>query len=163
MVRPLLAINFPFLGAPRIVGCDLEMTTPSFRDEPRAINYAVVPVVALVCACLLPLGAICQETAGYSGEITTGIGYQNSNSPLFGRYTGNTSKGVNTFGSFKVESRDAWDSGSTGYFSAEGSGVEADGRQFSPDATTSVSVGEQGSWGAKLNYDSVSSTSMHRR
>ena len=125
--------------------------------------FGALPVVALMCACLLPLGAFSQESPVYSGEITTGIGYQSSNSPLYGRFTGNTSKGVNTFGSFKVESKDAWDSGSTGYFNAEGSGIEADGHQFSPDATASVSVGEQGSWGAKLNYDGVSAASMRRR
>ena len=134
---------------------------PAVRN--RVIAIGISAAVVLACTCLAPRVAVAQSTPDYSGEITTGIGYQSSNSPLFGRYTGNTSKGVNTFGSFKVESRDAWDSGSTGYFSAEGSGIEADVRQFSPDATTSVSVGEQGSWGAKLNYDGVSSTSMRRR
>lgn len=113
--------------------------------------------------CLLPLSALAQGSPEITGEITTGIGYQSSRAPLLDRYTGNGARGMSGFGSFRVESHDAWDSGNSGYFSAEGSGVEVDGHRFSPDAATSVSVGEQGSWGAKFSYDGISSTSTRRR
>ncbi len=109
----------------------------------------------LAFACLLPPAVCAQESSGFDNEATMGLRYQSSNSALFGRYTGSAFKGVSGFGSFRLDHSDAWDSGKTGYFKAEGTDIDIDQHQFAPDASASVNVGEQGKWGAKLDYEGI--------
>ena len=128
----------------------------------RMTCYAL-PVVGLAIVCLLPLAAVGQEASQFDNEMTMGVGYQSSSSAMFGRYTGSVSKGMSAFGSFRVNQRDAWDSGKAGYFRAEGDGIEVDRRQLSPAASGSMEIGEQGKWGAQVEYQGIPSTSAGGR
>ena len=121
----------------------------------RAIASAGIAVV--------PLAAFGQSAPGFSGEITTGVGYQSANAPAYGRYSGNAVKGVSGFGSFKFDYADPPESGKTGYFKAEGDKFDVDGHQIAPDAAASAKFGEQGKWGVKVDYDGISSMSPGRR
>ena len=128
----------------------------------RMTKYAF-RAAGLVFVCFLPLATVAQEAAQFDNEMTMGLSYQSANSPMFGRYSGNSFKGMSALGSFKVNSRDAWDSGKTGYFRAEGDGIEINDHQSSPAASGSVEVGEQGKWGAQVEYQGIPSTSIGRR
>ena len=110
---------------------------------------------------LLPLAAQAQSAPGYSGEITTGVGYQSSNSAAFGRYTGKADKGFSGIGSFRLDYAAPPDSGKADYFKAEGDNFDADGHARPPEAT--VKTGEQGKWGVNVEYDGITSTTPGRR
>ena len=78
--------------------------------------------------CLLPLQAAAQSTGGAAATaappgdnwITVGGQYQNTGSYYFGRFTGETHPGFYGLGDFHLDYHDAWDSGRTRYFRADG-------------------------------------------
>ncbi len=110
---------------------------------------------ALASTCLLPLAAFAQEAPDYNNEATMGTRFQSSDSALFGRYSGTPFGGFYGTGSFKLDASDAWNSGKTEYFLAEGDNLDVDGHQLFPDAELSVKYGERGKWGIQAFYDGI--------
>ena len=120
--------------------------------------------MALAGVCLAPLAAAAQSfdldgTAAapaaspareYSGEVTVGARYQSGTSPLFGRYTGNDTKGIGSLGDFHVKGGDTPASGGTLFYEASGSNLnfQAGGLgpndNLAPEAELNLSVGQQG-------------------
>jgi MtrB/PioB family decaheme-associated outer membrane protein len=131
--------------------------------------------MALAGVCLAPLAAAAQSfdldgTAAapaaspareYSGEVTVGARYQSGTSPLFGRYTGNDTKGIGSLGDFHVKGGDTPASGGTLFYEASGSNLnfQAGGLgpndNLAPEAELNLSVGQQGTWKANAYYNAI--------
>jgi MtrB/PioB family decaheme-associated outer membrane protein len=122
---------------------------------------------------LLPLVALAQEppsefdlgdqpvtprspVVNYDNQATVGARYQSADSALFGRYDGLPYKGISGTLDFRLRDNDAWDSDGTRYFRAEGSGLTVNGHDLAPNAWVSVSIGDQGKWGANAFYQGIS-------
>lgn len=133
--------------------------------------------VALASVCLLPLAAAAQDfdlggasaaAAGpakeYNNEIDVGARYQSSTSPLFGRYTGNDSKGFGSLGGFHLQGSVATPSGSPLSFEANGSNLnfqpnhEGPNNALAPESSLDVKAGQQGTWAARAYYDAITYT-----
>jgi MtrB/PioB family decaheme-associated outer membrane protein len=129
-------------------------------------------VLALAGVCLVPLAAAAQELntgtapgavpANYNNEIDVGARYQSSTSTLFGRYTGNDSKGIGSLGAFHLKGGDATDSGGTQFMEATGSNLNfqpdylGSVNGLAPESELGVTFGNQGTWKANLYYNAIS-------
>ncbi len=118
-------------------------------------RISTLRAAALASTCLLPLASFAQEAPDYNNEATLGLRYQSSNSALFGRYNGHPYDGVGAVGGFMLNGSDAWNSGKTQYFRAEGDNIDVDRHQLMPDATISVKYGQQGLWGLNAYYQGI--------
>ena len=85
----------------------------------------------------------------YHNSITFGGIYQSSGSAYYGQWNGRINPGFYGLGDFSLGSRDAWDSGGTNYWSAEGHNLGLD------DRSVEFKAGQQGSWGIRLWYDRI--------
>jgi MtrB/PioB family decaheme-associated outer membrane protein len=114
--------------------------------------------------CLLPLQVLAQtqgSSANATGTpvttsdqpagnwITIGGQYNSNGSDYLNRFNGNTHPGFYGLGDFHVGQHDAWDSGGTFYWDAEGNDLGFDDRRF--DAR----IGQQGVWGLTFSYDGI--------
>ncbi len=114
--------------------------------------------------CLLPLQALAQSDDGFdvgdkpasaaaatppTNWVTLGGQYDSSRGTYLNRFTGAANPGFYGLGDFHVGRRDAWDSGGTWYFSADGADLGLDSRSFN------AKVGQQGTWGLSFSYDGV--------
>ena len=90
------------------------------------------------------------------GDITLGIGGVSDSSAVFGRYNGMPDSGAGFLSSWNLGKRDAWDSGTTRYYSFTGSNVDVGfGGGFGPEATITLKAGDQGTWDAFATYDAM--------
>lgn len=114
--------------------------------------------------CLLPLQVLAQtqgSSANATGTpvtttdepsgnwITIGGQYNSNGSDYLNRFNGNTHPGFYGLGDFHVGQHDAWDSGGTFYWDAQGDNLGFDDRSF--DAR----IGQQGVWGLSFSYDGI--------
>ena len=151
---------------------------------------------ALTTVCLLPLTAMAQDdgfdisaapsqpqAAATSpatqplGEFTFGAQWVGgTNTGLYGRYNGFTEQGFDVLFGFKVQKRDAWDSGDTFYYDVSGINLnfqtgdrlakgfsdstysDRTSNKLGPTAELGVAFGEQGRWGVTAGYDAISYT-----
>ncbi len=88
-------------------------------------------------------------------EVTLGVGGATQGSAAFGRYNGMPKAGVGLFGSFDVERRDPWDSGTTQYLSIVGTDLNVGFGRIGPEASVALKYGQQGSWSLSVNYDAM--------
>jgi MtrB/PioB family decaheme-associated outer membrane protein len=134
-------------------------------------SRSTLRTAALTSTCLLPLLALAQQSdfdlsdapvapraapVNFDNQVAAGVRYQSSDSALFGRYDGLPYKGLSGTLDFSLRSGDAWDSGGTHYFRAEGSDITVNGHDLAPDASASVKYGEQGLWGLNVFYQGIS-------
>lgn len=114
--------------------------------------------------CLLPLHAFAQAqgaSANATGSpvttsdqpsgnwVTIGGQYNSNGSDYLNRFNGNTHPGFYGIGDFHVGQRDAWDSGGTFFWNAEGSNLGFDDRSFD------ANIGQQGRWELGFSYDGI--------
>ena len=114
--------------------------------------------------CLLPLPVMAQSsngpdsaekpeaaavTAPATNWVTLGSQYNSSGSYYLGRYSGAVNPGFYGLGDFYLGQRDAWDSGGTFYWDAQGFNLGL------PDRSFSARVGQQGTWGLSFYYDGI--------
>ena len=122
-------------------------------------KYSTLRAIALSSVCLLPLAmAAADEDADQTkNELTVGGGYQSSNSPFFGRYTGEAKSGARADLDFVLKDGDAWNSGQSSYWSVTGTNLLY-GRDHSvgPESSIDARLGEQGHWGVYAGYDAIS-------
>jgi MtrB/PioB family decaheme-associated outer membrane protein len=130
--------------------------------------------MALAGVCLLPLAAAAQDfdlggagaaPAGsakeYNNEIDVGARYQSSTSPLFGRYTGNDSKGFGSLGGFHLQTTVTPANGVPLSVEATGTDLnfqpnhEGPNNALAPESEIDVKAGQQGIWGAHAYYDAI--------
>lgn len=118
--------------------------------------------IALASVSLLPLAAHAEDAATdqkqYIGDVSIGGVWQSEKSPIFGRYNGFTDSGFGAVGSFNVLSRDAWNSGGTTYFEAHGRNLNFTDSSNAPEASVNVKYGQQGWWGAHVDYNAITYT-----
>ena len=98
---------------------------------------------------MLPMPSVSQPAPPYSNEVVVGGGWTSGAAMRYGRYTGLGKAGGIGLGAFKIHSGDAWDSGGTFYFDAEGMDLGIDGR------SGALKFGEQGKWGVNLYYNGI--------
>lgn len=101
---------------------------------------------AALLACIVLQGrlAFAQDASGFSGEVTTGIGYQSGKSAPFGRYAGGSGRGgVSNFNSFELNYQSTGSSDSAEHKgSADAAKADEDGKWgFSIGGTTSTMPG----------------------
>lgn len=133
-------------------------------------------VVAMAGVCLAPLAAAAQTfdlggaAAGsdqpkeYSNEIDIGARYQSSNSPLFGRYTGNDAKGFSSLGGIHLQGN--LDVGSIQPLAYEVTGTDLNfgpdhhgpNNALAPESEVNASIGQQGTWKVNGYYDAITYT-----
>ncbi len=102
---------------------------------------------------------VAQNLSGSIGEVTFGVGGVTQSSAAFGRYNGMPDSGAGFVGGWNLRTGDAWDSGSTRYYSFTGDNVNVGfGGGFAPEATIDLKIGDQGSWEAFANYDAMTYT-----
>lgn len=82
-------------------------------------------------------------------EVTIGGGWLSNSSAFFGRYNGHPDRGWFGLGGFHLEGGDAWDSGGTNYWSADGRDLGFDTRSFD------LRFGQHGTWGVTIYYDGI--------
>ncbi len=113
--------------------------------------------------CLLPLEALAQSNDFDLGEkpasatqtpqptnwITIGTQYNSNGSWYLNQYSGTENPGFYGIGDFHLGQRDAWDSGGTNYWSADGSDLGLSSRSFL------LRAGQQGTWGLTFAYDGI--------
>ena len=114
--------------------------------------------------CLLPLQALAQSDDSFdigdkpasaaqapqpTNWVTLGGQYNTSGSDYLNRFTGAASPGFYGLGDFHLAGRDAWDSGGTHYWSADGKDMGFQDRSFI------LKFGQQGTWGVALSYDGI--------
>jgi MtrB/PioB family decaheme-associated outer membrane protein len=88
-------------------------------------------------------------------QVTFGVGGVTQSSPYFGRYNGMPSSGAGFIGGWNIQRRDAWDSGTTQYFSTTATDLNFGFGRIGPEADIDIRVGEQGKWSAFANYDAT--------
>lgn len=122
--------------------------------------------VALAGVCLAPFAAAAQsntdataaagKAAPYlSNEVTLGAEWQSGKAAQFGKYTGQWAGGGEVVGGFHVKGGDAWNSGGTTYWEAFGNNIDANKATALPEASLGFKYGQQGKWGIKFGYDSI--------
>jgi len=90
------------------------------------------------------------------GVVTVAIGGVSDTSAAFGRYNGMPDSGAGFLSSWNLGKRDAWDSGTTRYYSFTGDNVNVGfGGGFGPEATITLKAGDQGTWDAFATYDAM--------
>ena len=114
--------------------------------------------------CLLPMQVMAQSqgsSANATGSpvtttddpsgnwVTIGGQYNSNGSNYLNRFNGNTHPGLYGLGDFHVGQQDAWDSGGTFYWGAQGSNLGFDDRSFE------AKIGQQGVWGLSFSYDGI--------
>ena len=134
--------------------------------------------VALASVCLAPLAAVAQDfdadaapaataqAPAYDNEIELGLrGSSAGGNGQFGRYNGQISPGITGTAGWAITGRDDPKSGSTRYFNFTGKDVDfKNTSEYLPESSVSFKIGDQGLWGAKLNYDAITytrSTNFH--
>ncbi|ADE14784.1 hypothetical protein Nhal_1654 [Nitrosococcus halophilus Nc 4] len=85
----------------------------------------------------------------YRGEVEVGIGYNSENSFKFGEYTGLVEEGPFAIANFRLQGRDAYDSGRAHYFEVSGLNLGLDYRSLS------LAYGDQGRYELFLDYDQI--------
>ncbi len=85
----------------------------------------------------------------YNNEVRIGLGWQSQTTPVLGRYTGQEDKGLFGIGGFTLNGRDAWNSGGTTYYHAEGDNLGLTSRSLN------AQFGQQGTWGINFSYDEI--------
>lgn len=133
-------------------------------------------VVALAGVCLAPLAAAAQtfdlgggasagdEPKEYNNEIDIGARYQSSNSPLFGRYTGNDARGFSSLGGIHLEGAATTLGGKTINYELTGTNLDfgADhhgpNNALAPESEVNASLGQQGTWKVNGYYDAITYT-----
>jgi MtrB/PioB family decaheme-associated outer membrane protein len=85
----------------------------------------------------------------YNNEVRIGLGWQSQDTPVLGRFTGLADKGLSGIAGFRIDYRDAWNSGGTTYYHAEGDNLGLTSRSINAE------VGQQGIWGLYFNYDEI--------
>ena len=85
----------------------------------------------------------------YNNEVRVGLGWQSQNTPVLGRYTGQADQGLFGIGGFTLNGRDAWNSGGTTYYHADGDNLGLTSRSLN------AQVGQQGIWGLNFSYDEI--------
>ena len=118
----------------------------------------------IVTVCLVPLHAFAQaqgSSANATGSpvtttdqpsgnwVTIGGQYNSNGSYYLNRFNGNTHPGFYGIGDFHVGQRDAWDSGGTFFWNADGSNMGFDDRSFD------ANIGQQGRWALGFSYDGI--------
>jgi len=118
----------------------------------------------IMSVCLLPLHAFAQaqgSSANATGSpvttsdqpsgnwVTVGGQYNSNGSDYLNRFNGNTHPGFYGIGDFHVGQHDAWDSGGTFFWNADGSSLGFDDRSFE------ANVGQQGRWELGFSYDGI--------
>ncbi len=150
-------------------------------------THSTLKAAALAGVCMLPLIAVAhaQDADGFDvstaapkavtnnlaapdNEVTVGVGGVSSKNAVFGRYNGLTDSGVGGWGSFNLNSRDAWDSGKTHYFSFTGDNLYFGNAvsnpsigglgSMAPEASLNMKVGDQGKWELNPYYDAKTYT-----
>lgn len=132
--------------------------------------------MALASVCLAPMVAAAQDfdlsgdsstsatAQNLHNEIDVGVRYQDHTSPLFGRYTGNDSKGFGSLGGFHLQAGDDPKSGNTLFFEADGRNLDfqpnhlGPNNALAPESELNVSAGQQGTWKANAFYDAITYT-----
>ncbi len=115
--------------------------------------------------CLLPLSAYAQSddssfdvddkpaaaaaTPELQNWIDIGTQYSSGRSYYLNRFNGAVDPGFNAVAGVHFQSKDAWDSGQTQYFTFDGQNLGL------PDRSVIAKVGEQGKWGVSLTYDGI--------
>lgn len=116
----------------------------------------------------------------FTGEVDLGVmGVMGKNPDQAGRYNGLNTSGPDAVGAFKVQGASPWDSGQTRYFNFSGDNLILQGghslgsandtssyNRFNSDITNNVvnsgsvkiDLGDQGTWGVDLGYDSITRT-----
>ena len=85
----------------------------------------------------------------YNNEVRVGLGWQTQSTPVLSRYVGQESQGLFGIGGFTMDHRDAWNSGGTTYYHAEGDNLPLTSR------SVNAQVGQQGLWGLNFSYDEI--------
>jgi len=88
-------------------------------------------------------------------QVTFGVGGATQSSPYFGRYNGMPSASAGFLGGWNIQRRDAWDSGTTQYFSTIATDLNFGFGRVAPEADIDLRMGEQGKWSAFANYDAT--------
>ncbi len=119
--------------------------------------------IALAGVSLLPLAAFAAEDDAANkplieGDMSVGGYWQSSNNPVYGRYNGFIDQGFGMLGSFDLKSRDAWNSQGTQYFEATGRNLDFSDSYNAPEAEVNAKFGQQGTWGAHVDYDAITYT-----
>jgi MtrB/PioB family decaheme-associated outer membrane protein len=115
--------------------------------------------------CLLPLHAFAQSDQGFdigdkpaaaaaptpppTNWITLGGQYDSDRSFYLNRFTGAVNPGFYGLGDFHIGQRDAWDSGGTNYWDAQGNNLGFE------DRSATARVGQQGTWGLTFSYQGI--------
>ena len=87
--------------------------------------------------------------------ITIGGQYSSGRSDYINRFSAAQSPGFQGLGGLSYSSGDAWDSGQTFYFKAQGDNLGLD------DRSMHFQLGEQGKWGVSFGYDGISYDGGH--
>ena len=135
---------------------------------------------ALASVCLIPLAAAAQDDNGlgfampeaapntqaltdisnkpaqvFDNEATIGLRGQSSQSAEFGRYNGQYNDGVDVIGSLMMRSSHDWKSADTYYLNLDAKNLSfgaGDHFDISPSSEADLKIGNQGTWGASVNY-----------
>jgi MtrB/PioB family decaheme-associated outer membrane protein len=116
--------------------------TPVVTTPVTGNHYTILPIPPLEA---LPYN----QALPYNNEVIVGLGWQSGVGIKFGRYTGLTDRGAFALGGFTLRGGDAWDSGGTSYYRAQGTDLGLDSRSLN------LSFGQQGTWGVNLSYDGI--------
>ncbi len=142
--------------------------------------------IALAGTCLAPLAALGQtapsetkyEGVLFTGDIGIGVGgVFGNNTGEAGRYSGYNVPGFDATGEFHLHGGDAWDSGGTRYYELDGDRLTLQtgnqlgalgGRDtnwlnsvnntFANDGSLQINVGDQGTWGLSIHFNSITYT-----
>src|SRR5581483_10674638 len=81
--------------------------------------------------------------------VNIGAQYRSAPSDYLGRFSGAENPGFYGIGDFQLRGGDAWDSGGTFYYQANGNNLGQWDRSFD------AKVGQQGTWGAEFSYQGI--------